>query len=146
QPGPELYEKQVRPLFASRCVGCHGEKRRQAGLDLRSRAGMLQGGESGPALVPGSADRSLLYRLASRREMPPRKGGHLTDAELALVRRWIDAGAPVPAEASPGRATQGPLFWSFRKPVRPPVPGETIALAGVSPLAPNAGALANKIE
>jgi hypothetical protein len=121
----DFFEKRVRPLLTARCLGCHGESRRQAGLDLRSRAGMLKGGDSGPALVPGSAEKSLLYRKLASREMPPRKTGKLADDEVAVVRAWIDAGAPAPGDRSD--PTKAAVFWSLRKPARPKVPELTPA-------------------
>ncbi|MFO0841814.1 MAG: DUF1549 domain-containing protein [Gemmataceae bacterium] len=118
-PAAVRYEADVRPLL-TRGLGCHGEKRQQAGLDLRTRAAMLRGGDSGPALVPGDAARSPLYRAVARREMPPREGDRLSDAEVGRVKAWIDAGAPVAAEAID--LTKRPLPWSFRRPaaVKPP--------------------------
>src|SRR5580704_15248146 len=58
---PRLTEKDVLPVI-QRCFQCHGEKLQTAGLDLHTRAGMLKGGAGGPAIVPGSADASLLYK------------------------------------------------------------------------------------
>jgi hypothetical protein len=109
-------------------VRCHGGARLQADLDLRSKASLLQGGESGPAALPGSADKSLLWMQVAADRMPPGKT-KLTAAEKGIIRRWIDAGisnsdSPVPLPQVPGPAGRDSdrRHWSFRKPVRPIVP------------------------
>src|SRR5205085_10717802 len=75
---PGDYEAEVRPLLAKACGECHGASKRKADLDLRSKAAMLKGGESGPALVPGSAEQSLIFQMARDGKMPPRKNAKLT--------------------------------------------------------------------
>src|SRR5271168_3273863 len=56
------FENQVRPLLAARCVKCHGPQKQESNLRLDSRAAMMQGGDSGPAIVPGKAEASLLVK------------------------------------------------------------------------------------
>src|SRR5262245_8084766 len=56
------FEKRVRPLLVTRCLKCHGPEKSKAGLRLDSAAGMTRGGESGPAVLPGKPDDSLLIR------------------------------------------------------------------------------------
>jgi hypothetical protein len=114
--------------LAAHCLKCHGDKKPKAKLDLRTPAGMLKGGESGPALVPKVADKSLIFEMIHKGEMPPAKSGKLTAQQIALVKAWIDGGAPAASsdlvEESPGRTIteQDRQFWAFQKPVRPPVP------------------------
>jgi hypothetical protein len=89
---------------------------------------MLKGGESGPALVPGASARSLLFELIHKGDMPPGKEGKLTAEEIALVKAWIDGGAPTTLAGSPAETVGRTIteedrkFWAFQKPVRPPVP------------------------
>ncbi len=64
------FENQVRPLLAARCVKCHGPRKQESNLRLDSRAAMMQGGDSGPAIVPGTA------RAEPVREGDPARGGH----------------------------------------------------------------------
>ncbi len=122
------FEKDVLPLLSARCLKCHGGTKPKAGLDLQTRAGMLKGGESGAALTPGSAAKSLVFEMIRKGDMPPGKNPKLTAAEVALVGTWIDAGAPaaetnVSAEARvPTVTEEDRTFWAFRKPVRPAVP------------------------
>ncbi len=132
----QAYEATVRPLLAMKCYSCHGETKQKSGLDLRTLGGMLKGGDSGPAIVPGSADQSPLFTMVNDREMPPRKLDKLTDVEIATLRRWIEAGAKTP---EPIIATAPPVVlpWSFRIPVSPSIPGEIPALSSVEPLSPN---------
>jgi hypothetical protein len=80
----DISSTKVAPLL-KRCLRCHGESRREAGLDLGTRAGMIRGGDSGPALAPGSSKHSLLYRMVAGRKMPPRKADHLLDTEIELI-------------------------------------------------------------
>jgi hypothetical protein len=119
------FEKDVLPVLTARCLKCHGGAKPKAGLDLRTRSGMLKGGESGPALVPGASARSLVFEMIRKGEMPPAKNGKLTGEEVALIQAWIDGGAPVDSVAeAPGRSVPeaGRKFWAFQKPVRPRVP------------------------
>jgi hypothetical protein len=97
----------VVPLLKQRCAGCHGDdnKKVRAGLDLRTRAAALRGGDSGePALVPGDPARSGIYRALTstdpQRVMPPKESERLTAAEVELVRQWIVAGAPWPTNVA----------------------------------------------
>jgi mono/diheme cytochrome c family protein len=126
-PTPVSFEKDVAPLLAARCVNCHGATKQGGNLDLRSRTGMLTGGDSGPALVPGMSGKSPLYDMVRRGEMPPKKKGErLTEEQVALLKAWIDAGAVGPAATT---VTPDALvsdkdrqFWAFQKPLRPAVP------------------------
>src|SRR5207253_9520879 len=102
--GTPQFEKDVLPLLTARCLKCHGATRPKAGLDLRTRAGMLKGGESGPALVPGQSARSLVFEMIHKGEMPRDKDGKLTAREIALLKAWIDGGAPAAQSGPPAEA------------------------------------------
>ena len=108
----EFFEKEVRPLFAKHCYKCHSvnAKRLEAGLLLDSRASQLRGGDSGPAIVPGKADQSLMIQAVRYQdfEMPPK--GKLPAKEVATLVRWIDMGAPWPQESAPVAATERSSF------------------------------------
>jgi mono/diheme cytochrome c family protein len=110
-------------LLAKKCTACHGDKKRESGLDLRTAAAALKGGESGPAVVPRSAEKSLLYERLAAGEMPPREEDRLNEDEIALVREWIDhaVATPAPTNASDDFAERA-RHWSFARPVRPAVP------------------------
>src|SRR5262245_21626870 len=68
QPSPaaiQFFENKVRPLLVENCFKCHGDKKPKAGLRLDSRAAILEGGDSGPAIVPGDPAKSLLVKAVS---------------------------------------------------------------------------------
>ena len=126
-------EKDVLPIFQLRCVKCHGKRRREADLDLRTLAARLKGGQSGPALAPGDVEGSLLLQRVIREEMPPpdmlfeNQVRPPTEAEVEVLRKWIAGGAlPEPEQAvessAPPAKLDGGDFWSFRPPVRPALP------------------------
>ena len=89
----DAWDAHVRPLLESKCLKCHGGAKQKGGLDLRSAAMILKGGETGPAVVAGKPDESLLYELiqpAADPHMPP-KGDPLTSGETLLLRSWIES-------------------------------------------------------
>ena len=95
---------QVLPLLKTKCFGCHGDDPEgdlKGNLDVRNRAALLRGGESGePSIVPGMAEKSLLVKaiLWEDLEMPPKENDRLTVDQITSIRRWIAAGAPWPDE------------------------------------------------
>jgi len=95
----EFFETAIRPLFAEKCVGCHGPKKQEAGLRLNSHTGAITGGDSGPAILPGDPQKSLLIRAVgyqSELKMPP--DGKLAEKEIANLVRWIQDGAVWPGD------------------------------------------------
>jgi nitrate/TMAO reductase-like tetraheme cytochrome c subunit len=88
--GPLTYEATIRPLFEARCGNCHISSNIQ-GLNLGTYAGVLQGGSSGPAVVPGDPQGSLLVQKQSQGQP---HFGQFTPEELNLIVQWIEAGAP----------------------------------------------------
>jgi mono/diheme cytochrome c family protein len=128
----EFFEKKIRPLLAEKCLKCHGaDDKVKGGLKLTSRAALLEGGDSGPAIVSGDPEKSLLIKAvrytADDLKMPPK--GKLSDTEIADLAKWVKAGAHWPNEAvqvNPEPKPNGPLFtpeqkafWAFQ-PVREP--------------------------
>ena len=98
---PINYEKDVAPIFAAKCTVCHAGTELRGKFDLGTHAALMKGGKSGKAVVPGKAEESLLWLLASHRKnpvMPPKKEENpLTPAEVAVLKAWIDQGARGPA-------------------------------------------------
>ncbi|HKB04919.1 MAG TPA: DUF1553 domain-containing protein [Gemmataceae bacterium] len=126
--GPPAFNAHVRTIFQAYCTECHGEAEKpKAGLDLRLRRLVVKGGKTGPAVVPGSPDASLLIEKVSAGEMPPGKK-KLTPAQVDLLRRWVAGGAKVeadePATLAAGFqiAAQDREYWAFRPVRRPAVP------------------------
>ena len=128
---PAVTQHHIEPLMLLRCTVCHGPRKQEGELDLRTRAGMLRGGKSGPAMVPGKPEKSLLLNKIHAGEMPPRRKvvqasvKPMEPREIALLTRWIELGAP---EAEAPRPKAYPIskadqsFWAFQKPTRPVVP------------------------
>ena len=90
------YASDIAPLMKKRCAGCHGAAQAQSGLRLDSAAAALDGGYTGPVILPGkSVSSPLMERVLSAKEgfMMPPMGARLTAAEVAILREWIDAGA-----------------------------------------------------
>src|ERR1700704_4230428 len=97
----EFFEMRVRPVLAKNCFACHTGSR-MGGLEMSGRETFLKGGKSGPAIVPGDPDKSLLLQVVAqtheRLKMPPQ--GKLAEAEIADLRTWIKDGAVWPESAA----------------------------------------------
>jgi hypothetical protein len=112
---PVSYEKDIEPIVADKCIGCHSAKVRRGRYDMSTPEKIVQGGKRGPAVVPGKSAESLLVKVVSHTAkpyMPPRDEDPLTLQELALVKHWIDQGAKGPAVAAvkaPAPVTLRPL-------------------------------------
>ena len=128
---------QAADILRKNCAACHGAAMQMSQLDLRTRESILKGGEHGPAVSPGDAEKSRLYRFVAGIEkptMPP--GKPLPPEQVATLRRWIEEGASFPAAATPHDDAQPALakmeerpiteaerqYWAFRSPVRHEVP------------------------
>ena len=140
-----LTEKDVLPVV-ERCFRCHGENLQMSNLDLRSRDAMLKGGKSGPAIVPGNADESLILKRVTGQiepRMPMAPLAALTPDEIAILKNWIDQGAnwTTGVDASSAKPAlsaataaypngykervitdQDRKGWAFQQPLRNPVP------------------------
>jgi uncharacterized membrane protein len=93
------FRRDIRPILEKKCFRCHDAKKKDGGLDMTSRAGLLQGGSSGAAIVPGNVEKSLMMELIEFEEMPPRKEKQpVTKEEFAKLAAWIKAQAPYPEE------------------------------------------------
>ncbi len=125
--GIDFFEAKIRPALIKHCYECHSQEaeKSKGGLLLDTREATLLGGDSGPALVPGDAEKSLLMAAISYTdsslEMPPKY--KLEASEIADFRRWIEMGAPDPRKSdSAGIITSvidieaGREFWAYRPP------------------------------
>jgi hypothetical protein len=126
EPSPaelRFFETHVRPVLATRCYRCHAAEKQKGGLRLDSREGLLAGGDSGPVVVPGKPQESLLISAVGYADealqMPPNE--KLPEREIEPLRQWVLQGAAYPdIAASP--ADDGGDFWSFQSPRDPSVP------------------------
>ena len=108
-------QNDVIPIMLVRCTVCHGGRRQEGGLDLRSRAAMLKGGKSGPAIALGKPEDSLIIKKIQAGEMPPKQKlivvgvKPVSPGETQKIARWIAQGAPeVPSLSDLCRDGQGP--------------------------------------
>lgn len=141
-PADVLFARKIQPLFKVKCLTCHGDdpEKLKGDLDMRTRAGLLKGGESEePALIPGKAMASPLYLAVTRAHeddwsaMPPKENDKLSAEQIGYIKEWITAGAPWPnakrvvailKEADPWGETDGVMVktsggldagWTNRK-------------------------------
>jgi cytochrome c553 len=95
----EFFERFIRPVLVAECVDCHGSEKQKGGLRLDSRTGWQKGGDSGPSIVPGAPEKSLLLRTIRHLEPElkmPDKAPKLDDSVLERFAQWIAMGAPDP--------------------------------------------------
>src|SRR5262245_3298690 len=86
-------DREFFSILNQKCIQCHGEAVQMGGLDLRSLETMLKGGEKGPAIVPGNAEASILYRRVAgldKPRMPMAPLPPLTQQEIAVLKSWIE--------------------------------------------------------
>ena len=120
----EFFEKNIRPVLVASCYSCHSQSAASKGvlkgeLRLDSRESMLRGGNSGPAIVPGKPDASLLISaiMHASLEMPPNK--KLDEKVVANFETWVRSGAAFPEnQAGSGDS----VHWSLQPVMNPPAP------------------------
>lgn len=129
----EFFEKKIRPLLDERCYECHSAEANKfkGGLRLDIRDGALKGGDSGPAVIPGKPEESLLIKAVRRADsdliMPPKH--KLSPEEVADLVAWVKMGAPDPRSETNAPVTgygvdleAGKKFWSFQPIKKSPLP------------------------
>jgi WD40 repeat protein len=131
------YKDDVQPILRKHCLNCHNPDKARSDLDVSTFQTLMAGGASGEAVKPGSPDQSLLYRVTSHQaepNMPPK--GKIPDADLAVLKKWIELGAPETAVGAAKVAARkidiDPVTVSLGKPDGPPpMPGKlsTVTLA-----------------
>ena len=141
-----FFETRVEPVLSESCYKCHSHQadRIKGKLMLDSREGLLLGGNTGPAIVPGKPDDSLLieairYADQDLQMPPPDHGGMLTTQQIADLTEWVRRGAPdprVPAMTAGGKAYggAGKAHWAFQAVVKPAVPAVADHSWGQSPV------------
>src|SRR6218665_3845134 len=120
--GSDFFEREIRPVLVEHCYECHSAKSKivKGGLLVDTREGIRKGGDSGPAVVPGKADESLILGALKHEtlEMPPER--KLPGTVAAAFEKWIGMGAPDPREGVSASAARtidlaaGRQFWSYR--------------------------------
>lgn len=132
EPAPLIsathFETHIRPVLVNKCLKCHGADKQEGGLRLDSAAAMRQGGDSGPAVIPGDPAGSLLMQAIryDGLEMPPT--GQLAEAQVQPFEQWIAAGAEWPATLDQlrrgvaGITEKDREWWAFQPVRKPAVP------------------------
>jgi mono/diheme cytochrome c family protein len=128
EQAPVNFETHVRPILRAYCYDCHGANEKpEGGLDLRLRRLIVKGGESGPAIVPGDREASLLLQRVRDGEMPP-TDKKLPAEQVKVLAAWIAAGAPTLRDEPKTIGKGLPIteedrsFWAFQPPKRPAIP------------------------
>jgi len=124
---PVDFARDVRPILQTHCWRCHGEQEQESGLRLDSATSLAEGGNSGPAVIPGKAADSALIQAVTgakgvSRMPPPDEAPRLSDAQIDALRRWIDDGAKWPADETPANTPKfaaSATHWSFQRARRP---------------------------
>jgi hypothetical protein len=127
--GADFFEARIRPVLAEHCYSCHSQaaKKQRGGLLLDSREGVRAGGDSGPVIVPGKPDESLLVKAvrhaSAELRMPPK--GKLPDTVIADFEKWVKLGAPDPRGKAPATSAgidfdAAKKHWAYQ-PLRGPV-------------------------
>ncbi len=108
EPDPSsvaFYTQRIQPIFEDHCYRCHGGGHHRGHLSIATRAGLLRGGMDGAVVVPGNAAQSLLIHLIRHEgpkddpmPMPPPPHQKLSDADIATISQWIQAGMAMPPD------------------------------------------------
>ena len=119
------FTKDIQPILAENCYKCHGPDHQEAGLRWDRKADALKGGEKGSPIVPGKPAESLMFRAVNGggEDVPrmPQKGEPLSNAQIAIIRAWIEQGAIWPDSPTPAEESWK-SHWAFKAPTRPSLP------------------------
>ncbi len=144
----DFFERRIRPLLAAECHECHGAKKQKGGLRVDFRDGLLKGGDSGPALVPGDAAKSRLIQVIRHADPDaamPKDRPKLADAVIADFVTWVNQGAPDPRDQPPAITATNVTswesvfaarkdWWSFQPVKKPAVPAVKDAAWSADPV------------
>ncbi len=111
----DFFEKRIRPFLANDCYECHGAKKQKGGLRVDSRDGLRKGGDSGPALVPGDANKSLLIQSIRHQHdefKMPKDRPKLSDSAIGSLVEWVNDGAPDPRDHPSATESAGGADWA----------------------------------
>jgi hypothetical protein len=138
-PAKITYDEHVLPILKDKCVGCHNQDKKRAGLVLNNYTKVMEGGSSGAAVKPGDPDNSLLYKVITHTSEPfmPPKSPKLPQASLDIIQKWIAGGAPENAGSKVVVAERPKVDFTLPSAVKgkpagpPPMPPTSMRLAPV---------------
>ncbi len=140
-PSPEqleFFEKNIRPLFAEHCTDCHGPTKHENGLRLDVQAAVTRGSEYGPVIEPGKPASSKLIKAIKHQpgvEAMPKKGDPLTADQIALIEKWITAGAAWPEDrVATSTKPKWQEHWAFQPIKKPEVSASARQWDGATPV------------
>jgi mono/diheme cytochrome c family protein len=120
------FQKDIQPILSENCYKCHGPDNQESGLRLDKKETAMKGGERGTPILPGRPGESLLFRAVNGggEDVPrmPKKADPLGNENIALIRAWIEQGAPWPDTSSGAPGKDPKNHWAFKAPVRPSIP------------------------
>lgn len=118
------FKSVIQPILTAHCTGCHGASDQHGGLRLDHRALALQGGDTGPAIIPHKTTGELLRRITSENESeqmpPPEEGKRLNKEQIALLRTWIQQGANWPDDGQKVSVISKHWAYQPRQQITPP--------------------------
>ncbi len=124
------FTRDIEPILAKNCYECHDAKKQKAHLRLDSAAAIMKGSENGAIVIPGNSEKSPIVRRLlglDGEDRMPKDEDALPQVQIALIRAWIDQGAPLPPgtelpAAAAGPSKEAPQHWAYRAPIRPELP------------------------
>ena len=130
----EFFESRIRPILVNHCYKCHSElsKQSKGGLRLDSRESTIKGGDSGPAIIPGNVNDSLIIQAVAYDggfyDMPP--SGKLTEIQISDLKKWVQSGAADPRKSdgtglitvSKPAMVDAKNHWAFQTVKKPDLP------------------------
>jgi len=131
--GAQIYTTTVHPILQARCLHCHDTNKKRGGLDLTTPNALHTGGDTGPAILPGDPDNSLLIKLLRHQQAPymPHKEPQMPQGEIDRIAQWITAGAAAPQQTTQQKTKKelqitdkDRQFWSYQ-PLTNPTPPPT---------------------
>ena len=127
-PARPTFDEDVLPVFRQHCVNCHGNDKQKGDLNLATFAAVQKGGSSGVVVVAGNPDKSRVFTLTAHKEEPkmPPKGDRIPEAQLTLVKLWIEQGA---------RENSGSKAVAVRPSMPRPNPSRNASITSLTPKA-----------
>ena len=131
-PAPS-YDKDILPILRANCLGCHQGPTGKGGLQLGNIQSLVNGGHTGPVVVPGKSAQSYLFHLVARGNMPPQPDRQLKEVEVEVIRAWIDGGLRADASykvppINDAISDDDRQHWAYQSLAQPSLPDRDLEL------------------